>query len=320
MKVSVGTARADSLGLSRPAVMDEHVVGLIAVAGDEIAGGRVERDEPSVGADRQIERTAVASVPSEATSTRSIDASPPVEHVDVVEEVRVPVGNEPVGKRSEGHEPAVRADRRGDGSAAGRQAVKAAADELRRASAPIANEDVRGPGHVTHGEVRGLGGEGDEAPVGADVRGAQQREEAAVAVSLLTPSGPTLTRSILSVARSRTKMSDAKLVSSGTRLSAREANATYRPSALIDARSLSLLPCAPSSLTLINSKSRDLVWSKAAGALRARPGANVMTINMVTSREELRTHGSPFFDAARRRSTRMQTDAQGRPGPCSSER
>jgi hypothetical protein len=52
-------------------------------------------------------------------------------------------------------------------------------------------------------------------------------------------------------------MSANVFVSSATRLSANEANATYRPSVLIDDFWLSWLPCAPALLTLIRSFPRS---------------------------------------------------------------
>src|SRR5919198_6515296 len=53
------------------------------------------------------------------------------------------------------------------------------------------------------------------------------------------PALDTLTRSVVPVSRSRTKISDLPFVSPGTRLSDSDANATKRPSALTDGRSLS---------------------------------------------------------------------------------
>ena len=48
------------------------------------------------------------------------------------------------------------------------------------------------------------------------------------------PSGPTDSRVVVCRSRRRTNTSRSPLVSPGTRLSAKEANATIRPSALID--------------------------------------------------------------------------------------
>jgi hypothetical protein len=60
-----------------------------------------------------------------------------------------------------------------------------------------------------------------------------------LSASLWRPALDTLTRSVVPSVRSRTKMSAFPFVSPGTRLSENEANATTRPSALTEGRSLS---------------------------------------------------------------------------------
>ena len=67
------------------------------------------------------------------------------------------------------------------------------------------------------------------------------------------PALDTLTRSVVPVTRSRTKMSERPFVSPATRLSESEANATKRPSALIAGSTLSWLPCRSALLTLTSS-------------------------------------------------------------------
>ena len=68
-----------------------------------------------------------------------------------------------------------------------------------------------------------------------------------------TPPELTLTRRVLPVWRSWTKMSYALLVSPGTRLVATDVKATKRPSAEIAAPTLNSLPWAPPELTLTRS-------------------------------------------------------------------
>src|SRR4029450_6773852 len=62
--------------------------------------------------------------------------------------------------------------------------------------------------------------------------------------------GATLMPSVVAATRSRTNTSDAPSLSPGTRVSAADANATKRPSALIDATSLLSSACAPALLRL----------------------------------------------------------------------
>lgn len=64
------------------------------------------------------------------------------------------------------------------------------------------------------------------------------------------PSNATLTRVVVPVWRSCTKMSPVPLVSSATRLVASDWNATNRPSALISGAQLESLACSPVLLTL----------------------------------------------------------------------
>jgi hypothetical protein len=64
------------------------------------------------------------------------------------------------------------------------------------------------------------------------------------------PALSTLTRVVMPVFRSRTKMSSTPLVSPGTRLEANVPNATKRPLALIDGRPLSAFPSFPALSTL----------------------------------------------------------------------
>src|SRR5262252_4625540 len=71
---------------------------------------------------------------------------------------------------------------------------------------------------------------------------------------LSLPLNVMLSRSVVRFSRSRTKMSKALFVSPGTRLSAFDENATKRPSALIEATSLSLSPWTPLLLRLISSR------------------------------------------------------------------
>src|SRR5438876_469355 len=68
-----------------------------------------------------------------------------------------------------------------------------------------------------------------------------------------TPPGPTLTRSVEAVSRSRTKTSQLALVSSGTRFVASDPNATNRPSALIAGKTLAPSASIPALSTLTRS-------------------------------------------------------------------
>src|SRR5262249_50557864 len=153
------------------------------VAGDEVAGGAVEGDHAPVRADPHVEGAVVG----ELAPVGHVDALDrvrlPVHDVDVVDEVGIAVGHQVVREGAEGHEAAVPADG-GRGGAAGGEAGEAAADQLGGVGATVVHEHVRGEGRVTGDEVRGLGGEGHEAAVAADVRVAQQVQPPAVGVAL----------------------------------------------------------------------------------------------------------------------------------------
>ena len=56
----------------RLAIIYESIGRTIGIAGDEVAGTRLERHIAAVGADRGVPEPSFACVPSEATLTRSI--------------------------------------------------------------------------------------------------------------------------------------------------------------------------------------------------------------------------------------------------------
>ena len=96
-----------------------------------------------------------------------------------------------------------------------------------RARLAVADEHVRAAVGVARHQVAGQRDEGDEAPVRRD------RRRSKLSPLPWTPPGPTLTRSVVPVWRSRTNTSVLPLVSPGTRLLASESKATNRPSAEI---------------------------------------------------------------------------------------
>src|SRR3954452_15587957 len=85
----------------------------------------------------------------------------------------------------------------------------------------------------------------------------------------------TLTRSVVPVSRSRTKTSTVPSVSPGTRLSDKDANAMYRPSALTAGSSLSCLPWAPALETLSSSVKPGAGWAAAPTAGTSAAAATI---------------------------------------------
>src|SRR4051794_5956356 len=88
------------------------------------------------------------------------------------------------------------------------------------------------------------------------------------------PSEATLTSRVVPVWRSRTKTSDSPLASFGTRLSAHDENATYRPSAEADGQLLFADVSPPPAATL----TRTVVpWAAQAAGARLAPAAQIAT-------------------------------------------
>ena len=100
----------------------------------------------------------------------------------------------------------------------------------------------------------------------ATIRPSPEIAGAALKPSASSPSGPTLTRVVAPVRRSRTNTSVAALPSPPTRFDASEVNATERPSADAAAAPLAPLASAPSSPTLTRSASAVAIAGAASAS------------------------------------------------------
>ena len=191
---------------------------------------RVERHDAAIGADDDMERTAVGEVPVVGHVDPFNRVRPPMTTIHVDRRGSVAVRHEAIRGRAERHaNRSVVADRRRVDPPAGRPSTPRLMSGW--CSSTVVHDTSAVPGCLRR-EVGRFRGKRDKAPVTADVGAAEPRQHAAVAVALHAerPDADALdgARSL----RSRTKTSEKKFVSLGTRFSATEANATNRPSAL----------------------------------------------------------------------------------------
>src|SRR6266516_4102455 len=178
-----GRVLADALGLPRDAIVQEHLEERRGRAGDEVLGAGGEHDEPAVGAESGQE---AGTVPAHAGAVHAGAlgrSGEPVVDEHVVGEVVV-AGDEVVGTRMEGHESAVRADRRPVTEPVRLAFCAAHADPLGGTGEPVADEDVRRAVPVLLHQVRRFRRESDESAVGADRRVARHADDSAVPVAL----------------------------------------------------------------------------------------------------------------------------------------
>ena len=167
--------------------MDEDVDRTVRVPRDEVGGQGREGDEASVGGDRDItadesgnlESTAAVRLPASAVHAHALGCpglTVPDKHVEVV--VRVP-RDEVGGQGREGDEAPVGADRWGYAAKVRLPTSAVLAHALGCPRLTVPDKHVEGVVRVPHNDV-GDGGEGDEAPVGADRWGYAVRRRAGV--------------------------------------------------------------------------------------------------------------------------------------------
>ena len=110
------------------------------------------------------------------------------------------------------------------------------------------------------------------------------------------PSLATLTRSVVSVTRSRTKTSNSSLVSPATRLLASELNATKRPSALMAGKRLCSSPSLPSLATLTRSVvplSRS--WTKTSSSKLMSPATRLLAMDVNATKRPSALMAAPLL-------------------------
>ncbi len=203
MRAAIGLAPiagdADPFDAGLQAVADEDIELAVGVAWHQVRCIGDEDDEAAVGAERrrialrvvghryvpqrelvpQVAMLRLAAVVGQAHPFG--DAILPVMHEDVPGLVGI-ARHQVVGRRDEGDEAAVGADRRISAPAVALVAAGGDADAFGDACLPVVDEDVVVAVGVVRDQVAGRRGEGDEAAIGRDGRAAQGNPVALAAV------------------------------------------------------------------------------------------------------------------------------------------